>query len=750
MREPGGGGLAITAPVAVVMSRFPVVTETFILRELDELERQGVPVVLVPLLREEPRTVHEQAKAWVGRALFTPAIDGRIARDVAHELLRRPLATLRLFARCAWDARTSFNALAGVVAFFPKSVSLGRRLRELGVAHVHAHFATHPGLAALVMARCGGDAALPFSMTVHAHDIFVSQAGLRTKVAASAFTRCISAFNARFLADRLGAAAAPPDKLPVIHCGIEPALYAARPRPPRPAGAPLRLLCIAALKPYKGVAVLVEAVRLARAGGLDVACRVIGGGPLRDELQERVAAAGLAASFELLGTRTQDEVASELAACDVFVLPSIVAADGQMEGIPVALMEALAAGLPVIATRLSGIPELVRPGETGFLAEPGDAAGLARAIREVGEDLPAASALAARGARLVASEFELSGVVAQLAARMDAEGAAVTDPRARALASDALRAMGSQAQRVGVARLTRGPDAEVAELLVARPDGGSHRVVAKRHLERGGASAPAAARARREHDALVSLRAEGLSVPRVIGLDDSSAVVVTERASGHSAAPAFRRARRDGTEALSIAGAAWFWLSQLREAAGPPRDAAAFTPEAVVSRLRRDLREDADACIARGLPQGLVRRLRLRAHRDLPEAVPRETCWTHGDFWPGNVLAEWSPDWEIARITVIDLEGMQPGLPLEDAANFLEHVALALPSLLSLSRLDRAREEIESVLLVGHGAQATIPQALRVAKALRLAARAPGLLRGPRRSRALLKARIVARLLELA
>ena len=727
------------------------------------------------LLREEPATIHAQALPWIDRALFTPLIDARIARDVAHELLRRPWRMMSLLVRTAWEARGSLNALGGVLAFFPKSVSLGRRLRELGAGHVHAHFATHPGHAARVMSQLGGDDVLPFSMTAHAHDIFVTQAGLRGRVRAASFTRCISAFNARFLQELLGPRDAPASELPVIHCGIEPEKYTAtaatRPIPP------LRLLCIAALKPYKGVAHLVDAVALARAGGLDVTCRVLGAGPLRDELEARIRAASLGAAFELAGTRTQDEVTAELTACDALVLPSVVAADGQMEGIPVALMEALAAGVPVVATRISGIPELVRHAETGFLVEPGDAAALASSFGAIAADPAGARRLAARGAELVRREFALDDVVSRLAAQIDAHGASLGEGGAGSLARIAARALGlgdtarivapegarivapggariiaPEGARIGVSRVSRGRDALVAELLLPAAmsrDGSPRRVIAKRHLEREGASAPAGIRARREHDALTALCADGLSVPRALAFDEASATVVMERVEGVPASGAFRRARRDLDEALRVAGAAWFWISELRRAHGPRRDEAAFHADAVIARLRRELSEDAGACIARGLPARLVRSLQARCHRELPESVPHETCWSHGDFWPGNVIVDARSGWDVSRITVIDLEGLQPGLPLEDAANFLEHVALALPSILSASRFDRAREEIESVMLVGHGTQATIPQPLRAAKALRLAARSPGLVSGPRRHRALLRARIIARLLEV-
>ena len=427
-----GAGRLGRAPVAVLVSRFPAVTETFILRELIELERLGVQVVLVSLLRHRERVVHPQAEPWIRRALYTPFLNRGILLENLRVLLRAPGTYLSTLFGILWDARRSANAFFGLLGIFPKSVWLGRRLREIGVGHVHAHFATHPAAAAYILSRvCVREAsALPYSVTVHAHDIFIHQGGLARKLSDASFVRTISDFNIRFIRERLGPAAPDPARFRVIHCGIEPALYNPRESHTGVRGErPARILCIASLRPYKGVCYLIGAVRQLRAEGAEVECDVIGEGDLRKELEGQIERAGLRDSFRLRGNRTEEEVAGSLAAADLFVLPSVVAPDGQMEGIPVSLMEAMASGVPVISTRISGIPELVVDGETGRLVESEDAAGLAAAIREVLSDPGRSLEMADAGRRKVAEEFSLRGNVRRLSEEIEAHFGSVPPSR---------------------------------------------------------------------------------------------------------------------------------------------------------------------------------------------------------------------------------------------------------------------------------------------------------------------------------
>lgn len=360
--------------IAYIVSRFPHPSETFIVRELDALDRTGdVEIELASLFPAVDLTVHPIARRWMSR-LMRPRSAGA-ALAVARWAVTRPLrllATIGVVVRGHWrNPRILVRALATV----PLAAQLAGRWSRGEVSHIHAHYATYPALAAWICWRLTGT---PYSFTAHAHDIYVDQGLLARKVRDARFVVTISEFNRRFLADH----GAEEGQVEVVHCGIDPAAYPFRARQTADSG-PVRVLCVASLQEYKGHRVLFDA--LAGAPELErLDLDLIGGGPLRAELEALAAELGLSERIRFHGSAPEERVRELLGRADLLVLPSIVAGDGQMEGLPVVLMEALAAGVCPVTTRLSGIPEIVADGVTGVLAEPGDSeslrAALARAL----------------------------------------------------------------------------------------------------------------------------------------------------------------------------------------------------------------------------------------------------------------------------------------------------------------------------------------------------------------------------------
>jgi glycosyltransferase involved in cell wall biosynthesis len=269
-----------------------------------------------------------------------------------------------------------------------------------GVDHVHCHFATHPALAGFLVHRLTG---IPFSFTAHGSDIHVDRTMLREKVAAAAFAVPISEFNRRVIEEECGTSLHTP--LEVVHCGVDTSVFAPRPRRD---GGPFTLVCVGTLHEVKGQRHLVEACRLLAGSGVDVRCHFVGGGPDEDDLRRQVAAAGLGERAHFEGGRTMDEVAALLQRADVLVAPSVPTAGGKREGIPVVLMEGMSSGLPVVASDLSGIPELVEDGRTGLLVPPGDPVALAAALRRLAGDPGLATALARGGRERVLAEFDVT------------------------------------------------------------------------------------------------------------------------------------------------------------------------------------------------------------------------------------------------------------------------------------------------------------------------------------------------------
>lgn len=390
--------------LAYVVSRFPHVSETFIVRELNALRAEpNLEIELGSLFPAVNATVHEAAEPWLG-CLYRPGVAEGL-RGLAWWLMRRPLRLTASLAALVAGSLRSPGSLPRSLATFPIAAAHARRMRERGVDHVHAHFATYPALTAWLVWRL---AEIGYSFTAHAHDLFVHQSFLACKVRDARFVVAVSEFNRRFLSGYGGGSETP---VHVVHCGIDPREFSYRPRQP-PKSGPVTALCVASLQEYKGHRVLLEALAVGGEELSRVTLELVGDGPLRGELEASSRALGLADHVSFRGSLTEKGVRGAFDRADLYVLPSVVAADGQMEGLPVVLMEALASGLPVVATRLSGIPEIV-DGATGLLAEPGDPASLAAKLRSVlagdaGIDQDA-------GRALVESEFDVRQSAAELA-----------------------------------------------------------------------------------------------------------------------------------------------------------------------------------------------------------------------------------------------------------------------------------------------------------------------------------------------
>ncbi len=395
--------------VAYTMSRFPKITETFILIEMLELERQGVRVEIFPLIREREPVQHADAQRMVERAHFCRLFSRSVLDAQIYWLLRRPRAYLRAWWRAVRGNLESPKFLSRALVVVPKAAYAARRMVELDVDHLHAHYATHPALLAYVVHLLTG---IPYSFTVHAHDLYVERPMLGEKVAAASFVVAISEFNRRMLIDLYGATAE--ERVIVVHCGIDPALF--RPRERREPGELFTIACVASLAGYKGQRYLIDACDVLHQRGVPFQCLLVGEGEDRPHLEAQIRRLGLTDRVRLLGAQPRHNVSELLQQVDALALPSVVMPNGKMEGIPVALMEALAAEIPVVATAISGIPELVRDGETGLLVPERDAAALAEALLRLYTDRDLGRRLASAGRQLVLREFNLEHSVAQLRA----------------------------------------------------------------------------------------------------------------------------------------------------------------------------------------------------------------------------------------------------------------------------------------------------------------------------------------------
>jgi glycosyltransferase involved in cell wall biosynthesis len=281
---------------------------------------------------------------------------------------------------------------------FLRAAWLAAELRRARVAHLHAHFASDPAAVAELAARIAG---VPYSISAHAKDIWLSsEASLRRKLDGASFTVTCTEHNRAHLQ-----AVAPRARVLRMYHGIDiEHLQAPASRAPL-AGRPARILSVGRLREKKGFGTLVETCALLRDRGIDVHVEIVGYGPERARLEALIAERALGDAIQLTGRLDHAEVVRRYAQADLFVLPCRVLADGDRDGIPNVLLEAMAMGLPVVSTAISGIPELVADGRNGLLVPPDDPAAVATAIERLLADADLRARLGVAARATVAEHF---------------------------------------------------------------------------------------------------------------------------------------------------------------------------------------------------------------------------------------------------------------------------------------------------------------------------------------------------------
>ena len=337
----------------------------------------------------------------------------------------RPVRALDLWSQLTngltrQDDRERFAAIMPVLADLPgdevaQGVELARQARRDSITHLHAHFASLAGRVAWIASALTG---IPYTVTTHAKDIFhesVDPVWLRRICADAQRVIAISRYNKDYLRKVLAGTGA---TVSLRYNAIELDRFSYRAPLPVPAGnsRPLRVCAVGRLVPKKGFADLIEAVRILVSSGVDVEVELAGDGDDRERLIAQIDRLGLTDRIRLLGPLTQAEVRDLLERSDVFAAPCIEASDGNIDGLPTVILEAMACGTPVVATAVSGLPEVVRDGVTGLLLPPGDPTELAVALRRIALGEVDTVALS-RGARsLIEEHFDSRAQAEVLAA----------------------------------------------------------------------------------------------------------------------------------------------------------------------------------------------------------------------------------------------------------------------------------------------------------------------------------------------
>jgi len=386
--------------IAFLVTDFPKLTETFTLREAEELGKHGAEVRIFHLTKfRNDEVVHEFSKPLIQTSLGRPYILGQgVFTGLLKFAALHPVRFVRILTGLVSSYWRKPKLLFKSLLILPKSLRFSEDIREWGANHVHATFAGHPGTAAWIIHQAGGP---EYSLTCHAHDIFRTQLMLAEKFQKALFVRTISDYNARFLRERVGEEAC--SKLQVIHCGLPETEKPTK----EPRDASFAILFVGSLQLRKGVQCLLSALtKIAHQPGWT--CNIAGDGPMADELKAQAEKLGLLDRVQFLGPLDAKDVSKQYEMADVLVVPSIDGPNGRKEGIPTVIMEGLSASVPVIASRQTGIPELVKDGETGWLIEPGNISQLADCLLEVMNKPTLAEERAENGRNLVRREFNLS------------------------------------------------------------------------------------------------------------------------------------------------------------------------------------------------------------------------------------------------------------------------------------------------------------------------------------------------------
>ena len=385
-----------SGPIAYLTGEYPKVSHTFIQREVAALRQLGLTIHTCTVRRAPAADVvgpEQQAEAartfCILDAARNPAVPLMALTSACLLSPRRFLSAIAL----AWRTRPpGARALLWQAFYFVEAAILARHLRHIGAVHLHNHFANSSGNVAMLTWALSG---IPFSFTMHGPSEFFEAPKWRLdeKVARAAFTVAISHFcrsQLMYLSDRSHW-----DRIHIVHCGIDPAAFA--PNPDRPPGQ--HIAFVGRLDPVKGADLLLDAVAALRSSHPDLRVSILGDGPHGPRIRQRAATLSLSDVVTFLGARPSDDVARLLADADLLVLPSFA------EGVPVVLMEAMATGLPVIASAIAGIPELVDHGASGLLIPPGDLDALTRAIASLLDDPTRRHVMGQNGRAKVIADF---------------------------------------------------------------------------------------------------------------------------------------------------------------------------------------------------------------------------------------------------------------------------------------------------------------------------------------------------------
>jgi glycosyltransferase involved in cell wall biosynthesis len=389
--------------IAYLTGEYPRATDTFIQREVMVLREKGADVQTFSIRRPgNEHLVGSEQKAERDRTYYIlPAHPVTVLLSHLSFLLRSPGNYLHAL-KLAWSTRQpGLQGTLYQLFYFVEAGILAKQIREQQIQHLHNHLADSSCTVAMLAAELGG---FTYSFTIHGPYIFFAPYRWRLdeKIKRALFVCCISHF-CRSQA-MLFAPTEKWERMHIIHCGVNPKLFE-RVSCDKPSK---QLLYVGRLAAAKGLPILFQSLEKLKSSHRDIILTVVGDGEYRAELEQMSDRFGLTEQVKFVGYKSQAEVRQYLQQTDIFVLPSFA------EGVPVVLMEAMAAGIPVVATQIAGISELVEEGISGYLVPPGDPVSLAQRIEILLGDHQLREQFGASGRLKVEQEFNLHEEVERL------------------------------------------------------------------------------------------------------------------------------------------------------------------------------------------------------------------------------------------------------------------------------------------------------------------------------------------------
>jgi glycosyltransferase involved in cell wall biosynthesis len=403
--------------IAYLLDNFLSTSTTFVTNEVRYLYNNGICISAYALDRFVKSRIDPENEDLLSIATFTRPVNVKLM-VVAHiiALLKYPHRYLWTLWQIIWATGCLSAQFLRAITHFMEGVSVGKQMADAGVTWIHVHFAGRAATAALVI---NGIYGIPYSITTHAYEFFVNpdkryfndltdkatvkrktHSILKVKLLQAQKIYTISMFNYHLMTEILRLA---PEKIQIVRCGVDTARFK---RMAKCVNSVPIILSVGNLVGKKGHEILLQACAFLKEQGLQFKCKIVGAGPLLEKLLSLRRELNLEDEVLFCGRVHHSAIFSYLEEADIFVLACLRAMNGNIDGIPVALMEAMAMEIPVVTTDLSGIPELVEHGMSGFLVKPNDSAALAKKIRQLLEDSQLRQLMGQEGRKKILLDYD--------------------------------------------------------------------------------------------------------------------------------------------------------------------------------------------------------------------------------------------------------------------------------------------------------------------------------------------------------